>query len=326
MALSNCRRKCSASSPAHRCGFTLTRHWGSERRDRASENGRVRRVAVARLRIKSLLGLLELQLDRLVAGLAGGHRAVEAGAVADMAGGVARDLHPQPDRVLVVVDAQLDDLLHEARGGALVPQHLAAAAVIMGLAGLDGAPQGFLVHVAQHQHFAAVGVRGDTGQQAVGVEFRRQLVAFLDLFHGNALGEHGVTPGGGRRVAARVALACRAVVYRRVARASSRAARDATLNALYNDKILSLAAQIGQTERLADPDATVTHHSPLCGSRITVDLKLTDGRVTAYGQQVRACALGQAAASILGRTIIGQGTATLRRLGEALRAARKSAA
>jgi len=87
------------------------------------------------------------------------------------------------------------------------------------------------------------------------------------------------------------------------------------LNALYNEKILNFAAHIGQTERLASPDATVTHHSPLCGSRITVDLQLdAEGRVAAYGQQVRACALGQAAASILGQHIVGQDTATLRQL------------
>jgi NifU-like protein involved in Fe-S cluster formation len=87
------------------------------------------------------------------------------------------------------------------------------------------------------------------------------------------------------------------------------------LNALYNEKILNFAAHIGQTERLASPDATVTHHSPLCGSRITVDLRLDpEGRVTAYGQQVRACALGQAAASILGQHIVGQDSATLRQL------------
>jgi NifU-like protein involved in Fe-S cluster formation len=87
------------------------------------------------------------------------------------------------------------------------------------------------------------------------------------------------------------------------------------LNALYNEKILNFAAHIAQTERLAAPDATVTHHSPLCGSRITVDLNLDpEGRVSAYGQQVRACALGQAAASILGRHIVGQDVATLRQL------------
>lgn len=87
------------------------------------------------------------------------------------------------------------------------------------------------------------------------------------------------------------------------------------LNALYNEKILNFAAHIGQTERLTAPQATVTHHSPLCGSRITVDLSLDpEGRVAAYGQQVRACALGQAAASILGQHIVGQDAATLRQL------------
>lgn len=87
------------------------------------------------------------------------------------------------------------------------------------------------------------------------------------------------------------------------------------LNALYNEKILNFAAHIGQTERLAAPDATVTHHSPLCGSRITVDVSLgPDGRVAGYGQQVRACALGQAAAAILGRHVVGQDAADLREL------------
>lgn len=92
------------------------------------------------------------------------------------------------------------------------------------------------------------------------------------------------------------------------------------LNALYNEKILNFAAHIGQTDRLDAPDVTVTHHSPLCGSRITVDLGLgSDGRVAAYGQQVRACALGQAAASILGQHIVGQQPADLRALADMMR-------
>lgn len=92
------------------------------------------------------------------------------------------------------------------------------------------------------------------------------------------------------------------------------------LNALYNEKILGFAAHIGQTERLPDADATVTQHSPLCGSRITVDLKFVDGRVAGYGQQVRACALGQAAASILGQHVVGQDATTLRELERIMRA------
>lgn len=92
------------------------------------------------------------------------------------------------------------------------------------------------------------------------------------------------------------------------------------LNALYNEKILGFAAHIGQTERLEAPDATVTHHSPLCGSRITVDLKLDGDRVVGYGQLVKACALGQAAASIFGQHVVGQDSAALRSLLARMRA------
>lgn len=70
--------------------------------------------------------------------------------------------------------------------------------------------------------------------------------------------------------------------------------------ALYNDRILALAGGLAKDDRLADPDATVQMDSPLCGSRIRVDVKLSpDGRIAAYGQQVRACALGQSAAAIM---------------------------
>src|SRR3546814_13789486 len=91
-----------------------------------------------------------------------------------------------------------------------------------------------------------------------------------------------------RAARCRIALQRWAVIYRRAAPASSQAAGAAMLNALYNEKILNFAAHIGQTERLTAPDATVTHHSPLCGSRITVDVSLgPDGRIAGYGQQVR---------------------------------------
>ena len=74
---------------------------------------------------------------------------------------------------------------------------------------------------------------------------------------------------------------------------------------LYSGRILELAATIPLTERLPTPDATVTRRSPLCGSTVTVDLNLRGGRIDAYGQDVKACALGQAAASILARHVIG---------------------
>jgi NifU-like protein involved in Fe-S cluster formation len=77
------------------------------------------------------------------------------------------------------------------------------------------------------------------------------------------------------------------------------------LSDLYNTRILELAAAIPRTTRLASPDATATAHSKLCGSTITVDVVVSDGRVTDFGQTVRACLLGQASASVVGREIIG---------------------
>ena len=74
---------------------------------------------------------------------------------------------------------------------------------------------------------------------------------------------------------------------------------------LYSGRILALAADIPHLERLADPDATVKKRSPLCGSTVTVDLSLRDGRIAAFGQDVKACALGQASASVVGGALIG---------------------
>ncbi len=74
---------------------------------------------------------------------------------------------------------------------------------------------------------------------------------------------------------------------------------------LYSGQILGLAADMPFTERLSDPDGTAKKRSPLCGSTITVDIKLTDGKITEFGQDVKACALGQAAASVVSRNVIG---------------------
>lgn len=80
-----------------------------------------------------------------------------------------------------------------------------------------------------------------------------------------------------------------------------------TSEALYNTRILRLAASIPHHERLADAQASVTRVSPICGSKVTVDVALDDGgRVARFGQEVRACALGQASASILGSHVLGR--------------------
>ena len=77
------------------------------------------------------------------------------------------------------------------------------------------------------------------------------------------------------------------------------------INEIYNRKILSLAADIPALHRLPDPDATAVAHSRLCGSRVTVDLKMKNGVVTDFGHDVKACALGQASSSIMARHVVG---------------------
>lgn len=91
------------------------------------------------------------------------------------------------------------------------------------------------------------------------------------------------------------------------------------LNQVYNAKILELAGNIPRIGRLARPDATARAYSKLCGSTITVDLKLADGRVTDYAHELKACALGQASASIMARNVVGSTPQELRETREALR-------
>ncbi|AJE47316.1 iron-sulfur cluster assembly scaffold protein [Celeribacter indicus] len=75
---------------------------------------------------------------------------------------------------------------------------------------------------------------------------------------------------------------------------------------LYSGKLLALAADIPHLGRLEAPDATVRERAPLCGSTVTVDMQVRDGRVTEFAQDVKACALGQAAAAIVGANVIGR--------------------
>ncbi|MFK7743995.1 MAG: iron-sulfur cluster assembly scaffold protein [Roseobacter sp.] len=80
---------------------------------------------------------------------------------------------------------------------------------------------------------------------------------------------------------------------------------DTDLIKLYSGRILALAADIPNLERLETPDATVKKRSPLCGSSVTVDVSVKDGRVAQFGQDVKACALGQAAAAVTGAAVVG---------------------
>ena len=91
------------------------------------------------------------------------------------------------------------------------------------------------------------------------------------------------------------------------------------LNDIYNKKIIELAGNIPRLGRLADPDASATAHSKLCGSTVKVDLKMQDGVVSDFAHDVKACALGQASSSIMARHVIGSNASELRELRETVR-------
>src|SRR4030081_1459652 len=84
------------------------------------------------------------------------------------------------------------------------------------------------------------------------------------------------------------------------------------LNDVYNNRILELAGNIPRLGRLAHPDATAKAHSKLCGSTVTVDLKMEDGVGTDFAQGVKACALGQASSSIMAQHVVGASAEELR--------------
>lgn len=100
---------------------------------------------------------------------------------------------------------------------------------------------------------------------------------------------------------------------------------DNELIKLYSGRILELAADIPHLGHLAAPQATSKRRSPLCGSTVTVDLVVDDGRVVEFAQDVKACALGQAAASVLGRVVLGRTRAEIETGRDALRAMLKDA-
>ncbi len=99
---------------------------------------------------------------------------------------------------------------------------------------------------------------------------------------------------------------------------------DSDLIQLYSARILALASDLPRTRRLDGPHATVRKRSPLCGSTVTVDIRIADGRIADYGQDVKACALGQAAAAVIGGAAIGRTQPEINTLRDELRAMLKA--
>ncbi len=96
------------------------------------------------------------------------------------------------------------------------------------------------------------------------------------------------------------------------------------LNDIYNQRVLELAADIPRQGRLAAPHASAKAHSRLCGSTVTVDVSVQDGKVSDFAHDVRACALGQASSSLMARHIVGSTPEELRALRETMTAMLKS--
>ncbi|MBC8131063.1 MAG: iron-sulfur cluster assembly scaffold protein [Rhizobiaceae bacterium] len=91
------------------------------------------------------------------------------------------------------------------------------------------------------------------------------------------------------------------------------------LDDIYNARILDYAGNITRIGRLAEPDASATAHSKLCGSTVTVDLVVRHGVVADFGHEVKACALGQAASSIMAQSVVGASAAELRTVRDEMR-------
>lgn len=96
------------------------------------------------------------------------------------------------------------------------------------------------------------------------------------------------------------------------------AAPDEDLMALYSRRILALASDIPHLGRLPAPQGSASRRSPQCGSTVAAQVVMENGRVGDFAQEVRACALGQASAAVLGRVVIGRSAPELRAARDAL--------
>ncbi|MGH7024847.1 MAG: iron-sulfur cluster assembly scaffold protein [Caulobacteraceae bacterium] len=95
---------------------------------------------------------------------------------------------------------------------------------------------------------------------------------------------------------------------------------------LYSEKILTLAANLPHAGRLAAPQASAERVAKLCGSRVVVDVVMDGSRVAQFAQDVKACALGQAAAAVLGARVIGADVSEIEMARDAFRAMLKQGA
>ncbi|MDO5606042.1 MAG: iron-sulfur cluster assembly scaffold protein [Paracoccus sp. (in: a-proteobacteria)] len=100
---------------------------------------------------------------------------------------------------------------------------------------------------------------------------------------------------------------------------------DADMMQLYSKRILALAADIPHLGRIEDAQGSAMRRSPQCGSTVTAHVRMQQGRIADFGQEVRACALGQASAGVLGKGVMGASRAEIARGAAQLEAMLKGA-
>ena len=201
------------------------------------------------------------------------------------------------DAVAVAINAEIDQLLGVTARGAFDPELLPRARPIGHVAGFKRSRDSFGIHPGHHQHLTRGGILRDRRDQT-GI----------------------VVPQCGR-VERHIKNLCKRqpAPYLRVSGMKGNAmSAETDMIKLYSARILALAADMPRTQRLANPDATARKRAPLCGSTVTVDLTLADDVITDYGQDVKACALGQAAAAVVGANIVGMSVSQVQAARDAL--------
>lgn len=101
---------------------------------------------------------------------------------------------------------------------------------------------------------------------------------------------------------------------------ASQRASGTALNDVYNARILELAGNIPRIGKLEDAEASASAISKMCGSKVTVHLKMADGRVSDFAHEVHACALGQASSSVMARHVIGATRTDIEQVRDQMRA------
>ena len=94
---------------------------------------------------------------------------------------------------------------------------------------------------------------------------------------------------------------------------------DEKITKLYSERVLNLATNIPHKGKLENYDACALERSPLCGSVVKVELKINGGKISAFAQDIKACALGQASAAIVGKNILGKSYSEIEKARDQLR-------